>query len=169
MRGRCWSAPTRAKPACSVRLAGTKSRPSNGARRCPWTPARIETGPIVSSKPSLSPERDRARLRLDLVAELEKLSSPTEDTLYNLACIHALAKAGIDKDKRLPPIERNKRSEAQAARALKYLEEAKKRKLFDDKEKRDWLGEDDDLKSLRGRDDFRQFLNGLPNGKTGTK
>jgi tetratricopeptide (TPR) repeat protein len=104
-----------------------------------------------------SPRQERAFVRLDRVfsrvragqvgpalREVEELAKDADgNTLYNAACVYALASATAPQQK-----------DKYARRALELLHQAVAKGYKDVKN----IKQDEDLNSLRGRDDFRKLL-----------
>jgi tetratricopeptide (TPR) repeat protein len=96
------------------------------------------------------------------LAEAEEMAAgpkPDGGTLYNLACVVSLASAAAERDPRLSAPGRSALAEHCRRRALELLLRAHAVGAFATPEMLDTLRKDDDLAPLRGRDDFRQFLN----------
>jgi hypothetical protein len=80
----------------------------------------------------------------------------TGDTLYNVACACALASAAV-KDAKNPVADAPRPAEEYAARAVELLRQAVAKGYKDF----DHLKKDDDLKSLREREDFKKLVKEL--------
>jgi tetratricopeptide (TPR) repeat protein len=78
-------------------------------------------------------------------------------TLYNLACVHALASAAARKDDKLDAAEREKTAERYAAKAVELLEKARTVGHFKTARNVADLKDDADLESLQSREDFKRL------------
>jgi serine/threonine-protein kinase len=93
--------------------------------------------------------------------DLGRASSLPGATLYGLACIHALNAARAARDILRPLPQREKRAEQYAREAITLLKRAPSAGFFRDPAKVADLDRDDELASLRHRDDYKQFHAGL--------
>jgi hypothetical protein len=82
-------------------------------------------------------------------------------SLYNLACVQALNARHAVADATRPLPEREKRAENCARGALVLLKRAAKASYFRDPKTVEHVTKDEDLASLRQRDDFRAFVASL--------
>jgi serine/threonine protein kinase/Flp pilus assembly protein TadD len=88
------------------------------------------------------------------VAEVEQLvqrEKPTAAMLYDVACVYSLAASG----------EKDSRRERYAARAVEVLRQAQAGGFFGEPDRVAHLKKDPDLDPIRGREDFRLFLQAL--------
>jgi tetratricopeptide (TPR) repeat protein len=92
-------------------------------------------------------------------------SKPTDRTLFNSACVHALASAAARGDPKIPPADRNRMAEDHAGRALNLLGQARAAGFFNVPVSVKELRSVKDLDSLRPRDDFKKLLDDV--GKAG--
>ena len=81
--------------------------------------------------------------------------------MYNVACAYGLCVDAASADKLLSPKVRNELRERYAAKAIEALHRAANTGYFNDAEHRKDLDYDKDLKALRPRDDFRNFVKQL--------
>jgi serine/threonine-protein kinase len=91
------------------------------------------------------------------VSKLEKLSSLDGRFLFNLACVCGLSHNAANGDIRLKEPERKKLADEYAKHALKLLKRAQQMDFFKDVETAEKYLEDEDLKSLQNRPDFREL------------
>ncbi len=88
----------------------------------------------------------------------------TSDISYDIACIYARAANELHTGKAsatrgsIPDVERNQRAEAHLSAAMRWLKDAASKGLFSDPRQREHAKEDDDLKILRDRPEFRQLM-----------
>jgi hypothetical protein len=80
---------------------------------------------------------------------------------YDLACVYALGAAAAAKDDKLPAAERGPKADAYAARAMALLARCRRLGYFKDANRRAHLGRDNDLDPLRGRADYKAFVESL--------
>jgi serine/threonine-protein kinase len=78
--------------------------------------------------------------------------------LYNLACVYGLCAAASGKDPKLPSNERHSRANGYATQGVELLRQA----IAKGYKNMDAIKTDSDLDCLRGRDDFKQLIAGLP-------
>jgi serine/threonine-protein kinase len=93
--------------------------------------------------------------------ELTQDKNVQGDSLYDLACVLALAGAAAARDARMPGSERRSLAEKHAARAIALLEQARGKGFFKDTKRVDHLKKDSDLDCLRQRADYQEFLASL--------
>jgi serine/threonine-protein kinase len=100
----------------------------------------------------------RANKLQDAVADLESVlkGKPAPVTLYNAACAYALATAAVKPD--------SEPGRRYARRAIELLRQARGAGYFKEPRRVKEMKEDEDLRSLRGRDDFRKLLGELEKG-----
>jgi tetratricopeptide (TPR) repeat protein len=79
-------------------------------------------------------------------------------TLFNLACVTALAARALARDEARPLAVRAREADRLAVRAVELLERAHLAGLFRDADPRKNLENDTDLDYLRDRDDFKRFV-----------
>ena len=96
--------------------------------------------------------------------ELLAAPKPPAGTLYDAACVFALAAAGAAKDENLPPSERSSRAERFAAEAVARLRRSAELGHFKPAGRVPHLKQDPDLQSLRERADYRAFVQSLEKG-----
>jgi hypothetical protein len=85
----------------------------------------------------------------------------TGETLYNAACIHALASATVRRNTSLAPPERDQRAEVLASRAVGLLMLARDTDYFAAPVVLSHMKADTDLDSLRSRPDYKKLLDTL--------
>jgi serine/threonine-protein kinase len=100
---------------------------------------------------------DHARAVSVVAAQEGKADVPTE-CLYYLAGVCARAAEAASTDARLAPAERNELVERYGARGVGLLRKLRDRGFFKDLANLWWLVTDENLKALRGRDDFKKLL-----------
>src|SRR5262249_3984401 len=84
--------------------------------------------------------------------DLQRAPGVKGDLLYNLACVASLAAQSAHA------AGQPKQAEAYAVKAMETLMRAKLKKFFRDKGMVEYLKKDDELKFLRGREDYARFL-----------
>jgi len=85
----------------------------------------------------------------------------TGGTLYDAACVHALASAGVRRNTSLTPSEREERAEALAHRAVELLMLARDTDFFAAPGVINHMKADTDLDSLRSRPEYKKLLDTL--------
>ncbi|HEV3080180.1 MAG TPA: hypothetical protein VGY66_10390 [Gemmataceae bacterium] len=78
--------------------------------------------------------------------------------LYTFAYIYARCAAGVAKDARLPPVERQKLADKYGSRAVELLRKAQAAGYFKNPERLARMKTNDDLDAIRARSDFQKLL-----------
>jgi tetratricopeptide (TPR) repeat protein len=104
---------------------------------------------------------EHARAAAETLA-LTKQSEVPADGRFNLACALALAVAAARADGKLPAERRNTLAERYAGQAVRLLGQLAEQGYFRDANHSRLLTDDEDLQTLRGRDDFRRLLDKHP-------
>jgi hypothetical protein len=85
--------------------------------------------------------------------------SSDANLIYDLACVYSLCASAALRDRRpSPSVQPNSLSEGYAMSALGLLHRADKEGYFADTRRLKNFRQDPDLDSLRGREDFKEFL-----------
>jgi serine/threonine-protein kinase len=100
----------------------------------------------------------QAAAEADLLSKDQTISP---GNLYDLACVHAQAAAALTRDSRVPAAERKARAEKQASRAVALLHQARSAGYFQTAGRVQSMDRDRDLRSLRSRTDFKEFVKDL--------
>jgi tetratricopeptide (TPR) repeat protein len=132
-----------------------------------------EAAPHWQKVLELSPDREKPMmrgLRARLVARTGDYAPAVREaeeivagrvpraTIYDLACVYAMASAAVKSDENVPTTERETRAEDYAREALGFLERFRSSGAFDEPSQVKRVKEDKDLHALRGRPDFQKFL-----------
>jgi hypothetical protein len=100
-----------------------------------------------------------ARATAEAAILTEKKKPAIDYWYYDLACVYSVAAAAAAaKDPKLPAEEKTRLAEGYAARAVRLLAKAVASGEFNDPSLLANFKKDEDLRSLRQREDFRQFL-----------
>jgi tetratricopeptide (TPR) repeat protein len=78
--------------------------------------------------------------------------------LYTFAYIYARCSAGVAKDARLPPVERQKLADKYGSRAVELLRKAQAASYFKNPDRLARMKTNDDLDAIRARSDFQKLL-----------
>ena len=89
-------------------------------------------------------------------AEAMRPEGRSSGALYNLACVYGLCASAYGKDPKLPSSERHGRANGYATQAVEFLRQA----IAKGYKNVDAIKNDSDLDCLRGRDDFKQLIDG---------
>jgi tetratricopeptide (TPR) repeat protein len=92
------------------------------------------------------------------LAEAEALTVVEPTAMYNMACVHAICSKSIHDDQTWPNADRDKRSDAQAEKAMELLRSLHGGGYFKNPMRIRELMQDPDLDPLRQRPDFRKFI-----------
>jgi tetratricopeptide (TPR) repeat protein len=133
------------------------------ARQHPDVPVFVENRHLIemlSSVPVLSISGDHAHVTA--AAEAAVAGAPRSGiVMLYAACCYSLASESALSDQHLPAAERGQRAEDYQIRAMELLRAARAKNLFDQPWYRSGLKTDPDLKPMRGRAEFREFVREL--------
>ncbi len=102
------------------------------------------------------------RAGLQAVEEVEKAGPRGHECRYNMACIFALAIRECEIDPKLKPKEKEKVKREYFERAIKWLESARDNGDFKNKDVRQAIDTDPELRILRDDERFQIFVRSLP-------
>jgi hypothetical protein len=97
-------------------------------------------------------------LATDGAEQLLRETKPSAPWLASLADVFAVSSAAVARDASVPLVRREKDAETWARQAVALLRQAADGGHFRDRQNVAWLRKNDELASLRGRDDFKRFL-----------